>query len=146
MPRREVDDVFQRILLAYDGSEAAKKALERCVQIAPKGSALHVVAVGRVPEYAETQDEVDEAREQAEGFYRKRLDEALALLKSRSVAATARVAHGKPSEQILRAAEEVRADLIVLGAHAHHPVRRRLLGGTADKIVDHAECSVLVVR
>ncbi|HEX4802302.1 MAG TPA: universal stress protein [Myxococcaceae bacterium] len=139
--------MFQRALLAYDGSEAAKKALERCVEILPIGSAaLHVVAVGRVPEYAETQDEVEEAREQAEAFYRKRLEEALAFLKSRSVAATTHVAYGKPSEQILRAAEEVQADLIVLGAHAHHPVRRRLLGGTADKIVDHAECSVLVVR
>src|SRR5262249_41042951 len=78
MPRREVENMFQRLLLAYDGSAAAKKGLERCVELLPIGSAaLHVVAVGRVPEYAETEDEVGEAREQAEAFYRKRLDEAL---------------------------------------------------------------------
>jgi nucleotide-binding universal stress UspA family protein len=139
--------MFQRIVLAYDGSDAAKRALARCLEfrsVAPCD--LHVVAVGRVPEYAETQDEVDEAREQAEAFYAKRLEEALALLGPGGAPARTHLAYGKPSEQILRVAEEVRADLIVLGAHAHHPLRRRLLGGTADKVVDHAECSVLVAR
>ena len=139
--------MFKRILLAYDGSEAAKKALECCVELLSSDTAaVHVVAVGPVPEYAETQDEVDEADEQAEAIYRERLDEALAWLKSRGVAATSHVAHGKPGEQILRVSEGFRADLIILGAHLHHPVRRRILGATADKIVDRAECSVLIVR
>ena len=139
--------MFKRILLAYDGSEPARRALERGAELAVAGSPdLHVVAVGRVPEYAETQDEVNEAREQAEAFYGKRLEEALAFLKARGVAATAHVAYGKPSEQVLRLADEIRADLVVLGAHAHSSLRRRFLGGTADKVVDDAECSVLVVR
>jgi nucleotide-binding universal stress UspA family protein len=99
-----------------------------------------------VPEYAESQDEVDESRERAEAYYTKKLEEAVELLQARGVAATTHVACGKPSEQILRVADEVHADLIVLGAHAHSAVRRRLLGATADKIADHAECSVLVVR
>ncbi len=139
--------MFQRILLAYDGSEPAGRALERSAEVMAAGAAdLHVVAVGRVPEYAETQDEVNEAREQAEAYYGKHLEEALAVLKARGVAATAHVAYGKPSEQILRLADEIHADLVILGAHAHSSLRRRFLGGTADKVVDNAGCSVLVVR
>jgi nucleotide-binding universal stress UspA family protein len=139
--------MFQKILLAYDGSDAAQRALALCAEFGAAGYCeLHVVAVGRVPEYAETQDEVEEAREQAEAFYGKRLEEALASLKQRGSAAKTHLAYGKPSEQILRVAEEIGADLIVLAAHAHHPLRRRLLGGTADKVVGHAECSVLVAR
>lgn len=139
--------MFQRILLAYDGSEPARRALERSAEVMAAGAAdLHVVAVGRVPEYAETQDEVNEAREQAEAFYGKHLEEALAFLEARGVAATAHVAYGKPSEQVLRLADEIHADLVILGAHAHSSLRRRFLGGTADKVVDDAGCSVLVVR
>jgi nucleotide-binding universal stress UspA family protein len=140
-----MNNMFQRILLAYDGSDAAKRTLARTVDLAG-ASELHVVAVGRLPEYAETQDEVDESREQAEAFYAKRLEEATAFLLHHRLAAKTHMAFGKPSEQILRVAEEVKADLIVLGVHPHHPLRRRFLGGTADKIVDTAECSVLVVR
>lgn len=139
--------MYQRILIAYDGADPAKQALARAAELAAAaGAELHLVAVGRVPEYAETQDEVDEAREQAETFYGKRIEEAEALLKARGVSAKTQVVFGKPSEQILRVAEEVRADLIVLGAHPKSALRRRLLGATADKVVDHAECSVLVVR
>lgn len=139
--------MFKGILLAYDGSDGAKQALARGAEIASAGSAtLHLIAVGRVPEYAETQDEVDEAREQAESFYGKRIEEAVGLLQTRGITPTTHVVFGKPSEQILRTAQEIQADLIVLGVHPHHPLRRRLLGATADKIVDHAECSVLVVR
>lgn len=139
--------MFQRILLAYDGSEPARRALERSAEVMAAGAAdLHVVAVGRVPEYAETQDEVNEAREQAEAFYGKHLEEALAFLEARGIAATAHVAYGKPSEQVLRLADEIHADLVILGAHAHSSLRRRFLGGTADKVVDDAGCSVLVVR
>jgi nucleotide-binding universal stress UspA family protein len=139
--------MFEKILVAYDGSEGAKLGLERAREIAAAHSAVvHVVAAGRVPEYAETQDEVDEAREQAEAFYAKRLEDAARFLGERGVATQTHLAYGKPSEQILRTAAEIQADLIVVGTHPHSPVRRRLLGGTADKVVDRADCSVLVVR
>jgi nucleotide-binding universal stress UspA family protein len=139
--------MFQRILLAYDGSEASTRALARAAELARAARAeLHLLAVGRVPEYAETQDEVDEAQEQAQAFYGKRLEEAAGTLTARDLDAVAHLAFGKPSEQIVRLSRELSADLIVLGAHPHHPLRRRLLGATADKVVDSAECSVLVVR
>lgn len=139
--------MYRNILVAYDGSAGAEAALARAADLAAAaGASLHLVAVGRLPEYAETRDEVDEAREQAERYYGRRLEEAAASLRARGLLAAVHLAFGKPSEEIVRLAGELGADLIVLGTRPHHPLRRRFLGGTADKVVDAAPCSVLVVR
>lgn len=55
------------------------------------------------------------------------------------------VATGKIYQQILRAAEEIEADLIVMGSH-HPELSDYLLGPNAARVVRHADCSVMVVR
>lgn len=139
--------MFKKILLAYDGSEGAKLALEKVAEMAKTAAAeLHLLAVGRIPEYAETVSEVEEAREQAKGFYAKIMDEAATSLKRQGLSADVRIDFGKPGDVILRVAEELGADLVVLGTNPHSALRRRVLGATVDKVVDHAHCSVLVIR
>jgi nucleotide-binding universal stress UspA family protein len=139
--------MFKKILLAYDGSEGAKLALEKVAEMAKAAAAdLQLLAVGRIPEYAETVSEVEEAKEQAKGFYAKIMDEAAASLKRQGLSADVRIDFGKPGDVILRVAEELSADLVVLGTNPHSALRRRVLGATVDKVVDHAHCSVLVIR
>lgn len=139
--------MFKKILLAYDGSEGGKLALDKAAQIAKAVAAdLHLLAVGRIPEYAETVSEVEEAREQAKAFYSKIVDEAAASLKQAGLSVATHIDYGKPGDVILRLAEDLSADLIVLGTNPHSALRRRVLGATVDKVVDHAHCSVLVVR
>jgi nucleotide-binding universal stress UspA family protein len=139
--------MFKKILLAYDGSEGAKLALAKVAEMAKTAAAeLHLLAVGRIPEYAETVSEVEEAREQAKGFYSKIMEEAAASLKRQGLSADVRIDFGKPGDVILRVAEELGADLVVLGTNPHSALRRRVLGATVDKVVDHAHCSVLVIR
>lgn len=53
---------------------------------------------------------------------------------------------GDPTKQILALAEEIRADLIVLGAKGMSRVRRLLIGSVAASVARHAACSVMVVR
>jgi nucleotide-binding universal stress UspA family protein len=57
-----------------------------------------------------------------------------------------RVETGVAWREILRTAEATRADLIVMGAHTHGALGRLLLGSTANRVVRHASCPVLVVR
>jgi len=52
---------------------------------------------------------------------------------------------GVPWETICEAAREKQADLVVIGSHGYRGLDR-LLGTTAAKVVNHAHCSVLVVR
>lgn len=139
--------MFTKILVAYDGSDGARQALEKAVEIAHAGGAeLHLLAVGRIPEYAQTVSEVEEAREQAQRHYAGILEQARAELGRRGGSAQTHIDFGKPGDTIVRFAEEIGADLIILGVHPHSPLRRRVLGATADKVVDRAHCSVLVVK
>ncbi len=55
-------------------------------------------------------------------------------------------AEGDPAEEILRAAERCRADLIVMGSKGLTGLERYLLGSVSRKVARHASCSVLVVR
>lgn len=139
--------MFKKILLAYDGSDGAKLALERVAEFAKvTKTELHMLAVGRIPEYAETMSEVEEAREQAKNFYSKIMEDAVESLRQRGLEAKVHIDFGKPGDVILRIAEDLIVDLIVLGTKPHSALRRRFLGATVDKVVDHALCSVLVVR
>lgn len=139
--------MFRKILVAYDGSEGAKLALAKSREIAQAAKAdLHILAVGRIPEYAETVSEVEEEKEQAQNYYSKIMDEAANQLKQQGLSPTVHIDFGKPADTILRIAEELKVDLVVLGTHPHTAVRRRFLGATVDKVIDHAHCSVLVTR
>lgn len=139
--------MFNKILLAYDGSDGAKLALEKVVAFAKLASPeLHLLAVGRIPEYAETMSETEEAREQARSYYSKIMEDAADHLKQRGLSTTVHIDFGKPADTILRIAEDLHVDLLVLGTHPHSAARRRFLGATVDKVIDHAHCSVLVIR
>jgi nucleotide-binding universal stress UspA family protein len=139
--------MFRKVLVAYDGSEGAKLALNKARQIAQAANAeIHVLAVGRIPEYAETVSEVEEEKEQAQTYYSKIMDQAATELNRQGLSPSVHIEFGKPADTILRVAEELEADLVVLGTHPHAAVRRRFLGATVDKVIDHAHCSVLVIR
>jgi nucleotide-binding universal stress UspA family protein len=56
------------------------------------------------------------------------------------------VRSGKPVDQILRVAEEIDADLIVLGSHGARMAKRFLLGSVSDRVLEYAPCSVLIVK
>jgi nucleotide-binding universal stress UspA family protein len=56
------------------------------------------------------------------------------------------LANGAPAEEILRASERHRADLIVMGSKGLTGLDRYLLGSVSRKVARHAPCSVLVVR
>jgi len=56
------------------------------------------------------------------------------------------VLFGTPDGRIVETAEEMAADLIIVGSHGYKQWERLLLGSVSDSVVHHAHCSVLVVR
>jgi nucleotide-binding universal stress UspA family protein len=138
-----------RILLATDGSPHAQLAAIKAVDLAKSTNArLHVVAVGRTfpaavyDVYADTESE--DLRREAQEI----LDEQ--VRKIEEVGGTVAIAHLKMNERrdeaIVHLAEEIGADLIVMGSRGFGGLRRALLGNVADSVVRHAHCPVLVVR
>ena len=138
-----------RILLATDGSPHAELAAMKAVDLAHSTKArLHVVAVGRTfptavyDVYTETGHE--DLRREAQEI----LDEQ--VRKIEEAGGTVAIAHLKMDERrdeaIVHLAEEIDADLIVIGSRGFGGLKRALLGNVADSVLRHAHCPVLVVR
>ena len=68
------------------------------------------------------------------------------LLSEKNVEITTEVLFGSPESRIVETAEEMNADLIIVGSHGYNSWERLLLGSVSDSVVHHAPCSVLVVR
>ena len=133
-----------KILVAYDGSDGAKRALEAAVEFLAAGAAVTVVAVAEgVPmlSYAGTiaSPEQDEER-------RKQLEEAQKVLGEHGITAATVLRSGDPASAIIGEAESEGADLIVLGTRGLSTAERWLVGSVSTEVLHHAHCSVLVVR
>lgn len=83
----------------------------------------------------------DEARTKAA---RERLDAM--VREQRAEGATVVVLFGDPGIQISDYAKQVQADVIVIPSHGYHGLKRLVLGSVAERVIRHAECSVLVLR
>ena len=138
-----------RILLATDGSPHAELAALKAVDLAEStGARLHVVAVGRTFPAAVydvyTEAGSEDLRREAQTI----LDEQ--VRKIEEAGGTVAIAHLKMNERrdeaIVHLAEEIGADLIVMGSRGFGGLKRALLGNVADSVVRHAHCPVLVVR
>ena len=139
--------MFKKILIGYDGYEGSLLALEKGLHLAEELKAeVIVLSVASIPEYAETISEVEEAKEQAKKYYADVLSDVERLVKGKDLKVQTLIRFGKPAEVILHTAEEMGVDLIILGPSKYSYLRRRILGSTADKVVERAHCSVLIMK
>ena len=74
------------------------------------------------------------------------VQEVLRVAKRHGIDIRCKTSRGHPAKIILRFADEGSYDLIVVGHSDHSELWGRLLGNTADRIADHAHCSVLIVK
>lgn len=140
--------MFNRILVGLDGSAGAFKALDAAIGLAAEhGGELVAVSVEeRLPHYAAMIDEVDETKRQADAYFEGVQREAYERAKRAGIELRVRVLAGHAAQCIVDYATAEKVDLLVLGHSGHSGIWGTFLGTTADKIVRHAPCSVLVVR
>jgi nucleotide-binding universal stress UspA family protein len=132
-----------KIVVGYDGSDAAKRALERAIMLA--GGDGQIVVVAAAESHARTGITEGAHLDPSEVERRRTdLEEAKAYLSERGVNAEAMEAQGDPGDVIVDAARG--ADLVVVGSRGLNPLQRLLLGSVSSKVVHRAESDVLVVR
>lgn len=142
--------MYQRILLAYDGSASGQQALLDCHEIAQwSGSELTLIAVMPLPLnnlgleggiYNETLQETEERR------YRAILDTGLRKLGDAGLKADGQVVTGDAVSEITYCAQKIKADLIVVGhKHLEGWAARWWRGSVSKALIEQAPCSVLVV-
>ncbi len=141
--------MFQRILLPIDlGEESswAKALPAALVHARADNASLHVLTV--VPDFGEAmvgayfppdfaEQTLARAHADVEAFCAERVP--------KDAAVTAMVRAGRIYDEILKAAQEIDADLIVMASH-RPALTDYLIGPNAERVMRHANCSVLVVR
>lgn len=135
---------MNKILIAYDGSESAKRALEEAAKLVRDDGTLTVVSVAEeLPQFGRAAamlvPEEDEER-------RHELREAKAMLAERGIAAKVVERRGDAATMILDEAEKEGVELIVMGTRGLGSGKRWLLGSVSTKVLHHAPSNVLVVR
>jgi nucleotide-binding universal stress UspA family protein len=155
-PRQDEPKPFRpsRILFATDFSEYSNRALPHAVALAERYDAellmVHVVTVWnndpanpswRFPELP------DEHRDAIEDGVRQQLDESLARVDENRVQARTRHVRGfDPGLDLVEAAQEEDADLIVLATHGRLGLAHMLIGSTAEKVIRYSVCPVLSIK
>jgi nucleotide-binding universal stress UspA family protein len=142
--------MFNKILVPVDLTEPrfADKAVAAAVEEARHHKAdLHFMTVlpgFGMPMVASffppdaMQKAAQEVKKELQGYVAKKVPKDLSV--------TLVVAEGTPYEEILAEAKKVKADLIMLHSHMRTHVDNILIGSCAQKVVEHAHCSVTVLR
>jgi nucleotide-binding universal stress UspA family protein len=139
--------MFATILHANDGSEHAFRALALALAIAKQNrSEVHMVCVEEIPYLPEFMEEVRESTGTAARYFHGVLQRARSLAEQSQVHLRTHVLAGHPVRDIVRLANEIKADLLVIGATGHSAIYERMIGSRADRIVQLAQCPVLVVK
>jgi nucleotide-binding universal stress UspA family protein len=139
--------MFKRILHANDGSEHAFHALTLALGIAKKNNAeLHIVCVEEIDYMPEFIEEVREETGTAARRFHTVLQRARAMADELHVTLKTHVIAGHAVRDILTLADDLAADLLVIGGTGHSAFYERMLGTTAARVVHLAKCPILVVK
>lgn len=139
--------MFQRILIAWDGSRAARRALDIAVDVARRYDAeLVAVSVAYSPGHAET----GEDRAESVLAARRHLEETFDRVRDRAERIGVPIEHvildgDHPAQDLLAHAHEHGFDLVVAGHHRTSRAGRLLLHGVPERLIAAAEIPVLIV-
>jgi len=153
--------MYKKILVAFDGSEASKHAMDHAVNFAePCGAELLILSVvprvmmpvfpdegfGAAPITA-AQD-MGEYQDKMKEIYHKSLDEARKDINDHfpDMKIETKLMEGRPSSTIVSVADEYDADLIVIGSRGIGGITGWILGSTSRNVVENCTKPILVVK
>lgn len=136
--------MFEKILVAFDGSKTSKKALDTAVKLAKKfNSVIHLVSVIVQSDFAALKDESRNVEE--EKFYQD-LQEKAVNSENTDVKIKTSILYGRPADIILDYVESEGCDLLVIGSRGLNATERLFLGSVSDELSHHSPCPILIVR
>jgi nucleotide-binding universal stress UspA family protein len=137
--------VFERILVAVDGSPKSERTILIALDLAERyGSAVTILHVREYERYEGSDVDLGPPTPAEE-----LVNDVLTRFRDKGIEAHGeirRVSSGNTPEQIVEAAEVAEARLIVLGSRGMSEWKSLVLGGVANKVVQHATCPVLLIR
>jgi len=150
--------MFERILVPLDGSKVGEAALEHVQNLLTKiapcvkseiillqviSSLSHYVIAGEASvQVPYTEKEIEQIKRKVRDY----LSKAGTALKEKGITVKTKVATGKPADEIIKAADELKADLIAMSTHGRSGLSRLTFGSVTDKVLRSGCVPVLVVR
>jgi nucleotide-binding universal stress UspA family protein len=143
-PRPSAAGTSRTIVVGFDGSAASEHALGRAAALAGDGSVILLVSGPRIATPGVVPEPILDAPVPAERD--ALLERGSALLRGQGLVARTVSSELPAAQALMEVARDERADMIIVGATGTGYVTRALLGSTAENLVRHAPCDVLVVR
>ena len=152
------DPLFSKILVAFDGSEPSKRALDYAAKMAAmfEGEVIIITVVPRISlplfpnEGSGSMPYMDltKYQEEVSELYGKSLERAEASVKERypNLKVQAQLLEGRPSSTIVEESEKRDVDLIMMGSRGLGGIRGMILGSTSRKVVDQCTKPILIVK
>ena len=145
------------VIFGADGSPQSQHAIREAARLMPlKDAELFAVAVtslamppidiGVAGMAAVSTVSQTMMLDQSDAAVHRQLDVTLGLFAELGLRVTPVERTGDPGDELLRVAQELKADLIVVGSHGHGPIARLIKGSVADRMTHHAAAAVLVVH
>ena len=138
------------ILVAVESESSADDVLAAGIEAArPRDARLHIVHVIQRPPAAYPDyglETLMASLENSRSEARTWLEELAKRASEAGVDAATTLITGSATDEIVGLAEAVDAELVVVGTHGHTGIKRLALGSTAESVVRHAPCNVLVVK
>jgi nucleotide-binding universal stress UspA family protein len=127
---------FRKILVGYDGSDGAERAVALTVELAQKYEATVVVchAFGAMPMTSKPSE------------VRRLINPVVERLTKLGIGTIIAIPDSMPAEGILDSAEQHKVDLIILGSRGRGTFANLPLGSTAERVIRYAKVSVLIAR
>jgi len=139
--------MFEKILVANDGSECAARALSAALRLAKThGSELHMISVEELPRFPASVDEVLEEKLDANHRFATMISKAEGQAQALGVTLVTHVVAGHAVPAIVDFVENERFELLIVGYMGHSALYNRLIGSTTERLVELAACHVLVVK
>lgn len=138
--------MFNKVLVATDGSDNAHAAIEYAVNLKQLHPETRVILINayKIPNFREY-----DAHVSVESAYRKRseevLNEAAALFEKENMVVEKVSLPGDPGEVICQYAKDENCDHIIIGATGHSQLGALLFGSVARKVTRLARCPVILI-
>ena len=152
------DPLFSRILVAFDGSEPSKRALDLAVKTAAmfKGELVIVTVVPKAPFPILAEEGSSPFRAREYEVYQERMQESFRSSLERAKAEVielypglryeAVLLEGRPSSTIIEEADKRDVNLIMMGSRGLGGITGWILGSTSRKVVDQCTKPILIVK
>ncbi|MBI4824985.1 MAG: universal stress protein [Nitrospirae bacterium] len=146
-PCTECTGEYKSILVPFDGSPSAQKALERACHLSKIDNAeIKILYV--IPRYEEMVEFFKSSSIKTSLFQeaQKIIDTAKGIASKLGAPARDEIQEGNAAEKIMEASKKLKNGLVVMGSYGYTGINKAIMGSTAERVIMTASCPVLVVR